>query len=394
MLNESGPLVAGMASITAVGLFDSEEKLVPLVSEFLTRAAQQRTLAFTSVATYGRNIGYMLEHLKLQKAFQSLSYDECLLIVSRNNIAQYFAHLREVEELDSTTVRNRDGCVMAFFNSFLCMGQGNQAAIRLDNPYAAGYISAAPKRRLVIACSLSDLKELILSTKYERERCVLQCIFDVGLRRSEVGRITLGAVNDALAYSQAQFVSSDDTTALNPDYCPLYVEGSKGRGNETKPRYSIVSRATLERVKRYHASPLYRKFMRRYQDASVTPCFFNAEGNPYNADSISKLLERVSERALKHKRISKMISPHKLRHGNAYAILGSPDLGTDYLDRLIITQKSLGHSRESVTEIYTQIPQDIYRHLCPVSGEIPTRAKNMTELAAVTKLKISLGDKM
>lgn len=34
--------------------------------------------------------------------------------------------------------------------------------------------------------------------------------------------------------------------------------------------------------------------------------------------AINKLLERLSKRAIKQGRLDRQISPHKLRHGNAY----------------------------------------------------------------------------
>ena len=393
MLNEDGPTVADQVSVTAVGLFDSEERLVPLVSEYLTFAVRSANLAALSAETYGRNIGYLLEHLKSTPTFKSSSYDEIFLAVSKHGIQRYYSHLREVDGLTSTTIRNRDACYMALFNDFLCVGGKHRSAVREDNPYAGGFLSPPPKKDLVYPCSLQELKALIESASSERERCLIQAIFDVGLRRSEVGRVTLGAVNKALGFAQANFVPDDALDWVHPDYCPLYIDGSKGPGSEFKPRYSIVSRAVLERIKRYHASPLFKKHARRYESADVTPCFFNSEGQPFNPDAISKLLERLSKRAVKSKRLERMVSPHKLRHGHAYAILTSPDFGDNYLDKLLMAQKSLGHEDASTTGIYTKLPQEIFHLVCPKRGEVSTKAKSMADLAAQTTLKIRLGDK-
>ena len=396
MLNEDGPLVAGQVSVTAVGLFDSEERLAPLASEYLSRAVQGANLAILSAETYGRNIGYLLDHLKSTSSFKNSSYDEILLAVTKQGILRYYTHLREVDGLSSATIRNRDGCYMALFNDFLCVGNNHQPPVRLHNPYAGGFISPAPKKNLVQPCSMQELKALIECSSAERERSLVQTIFDAGLRRSEIGRLTLGSVNRALDFACSNLVpdNADETERwAHPDYCPLYIDGSKGRGREFKPRYSIVSRSTLERIKRYHSTPLFRKFARRYELADDTPCYFNAEGKSYNADAVSKLLERLSKRAVKCKSVARMISPHKLRHGHAYAILASPDLGDNYLDKLLMAQKSLGHELFSTTEIYTKLPVEIFNMICPATGEIPTRAKSMASLASETALKIRLGDK-
>ncbi|MBM6444440.1 tyrosine-type recombinase/integrase [Pseudomonas sp. MIL9] len=389
LLNEDGPTVSGTQMVVGAALFDEDERIVPLVSEFLTNAAREQSLAFPSVKTYGRNIGYFLSHARAQDAYKHLSHDEVLLTVNRLTIAQYLEHLRNVEELDSTTIRNRDACLRTIISGYLCVARDDSPALRTTDPYSLGFISPKPKRRLVTACSLSDLKVLMLRSPYERERAVLQFIFDTGVRRSELGRVTAEAINTALCFAASNFICDGDETPIKPEYCPLYIHGSKGRGNEEKPRWAVVSRITLERVKKYMASPLYRKYARGYKHGEA-PCFFNADGRAYTADAISQLLRRLSEKAVAKRLLSKTIAPHKLRHGNAYAILNSPDLGADFLERLVITQKSLGHSRMETTEGYTLVPHDIYTVLSAETGEVMTRSALMAELYSQTKLKIDL----
>lgn len=136
----------------------------------------------------------------------------------------------------------------------------------------------------------------------------------------------------------------------------------------------------------------YKKYARKYTTPAETPAFFNANGTPFTPSSITKLLERVSKRAIKQGRLQRIISPHKLRHGNAYAILQSNDLGTDYLDRLVIVQKSFGHNHLSTTQMYTSIPQDIYNSMCDENGELLTRAEKMERLSKATQLKFGIRD--
>lgn len=87
-----------------------------------------------------------------------------------------------------------------------------------------------------------------------------------------------------------------------------------------------------------------------------------------------------------------MISPHKLRHGNAYALLRTPDIGTDFLDRMVAVQKTLGHSRLTTSETYTQIPHDLYQKLVRPGTETKTKAGEMAELSQQTRLRIDAGD--
>jgi integrase/recombinase XerC len=389
-LNDESPIVEGKVTVVGCAVFDEQEKILPLVSEFLTKSTQAKKLSIASVETYGRNLGYLVSNLRQLPAFGGCSPDEILMTVTRPSLAAYIADLRKVHGIDSVTIRNRDACYRTFFTKFLCIASNDQEARRKNNPYAGGFISPSPKRKLVTACSPGELEQLILSTQSERERVVLQFIFDAGLRRSEVGRVTLADINAAMRFSQEQMISDFNSAPVRPAYCPVLVEGSKGRGDETKQRYSIVSRPTLERIKKYHGSALYKRYSLRCASPETTPAFFNANGEPFNADAISALLRRVSDRGVKYRRLVRPIAPHKLRHGHAYAILNSSDLGSDILDRMVMVQKSLGHTHFDTTNVYTHIPQDIYRALCGTESDLLTKAQTMAQLWKSTTIRIDL----
>lgn len=298
-----------------------------------------RILSITSVETYGKNLGYAHQYLKARREFATARLDEAFLEVSRSLLTEYIAHLIEKEELSTKTVRNRDATLLSFFDTYLCAPISSGQVLRTDNPYKEGLLSPNPKKNLVIPCSLLELETLITSSGCERERCVLQFIFDAGIRRSELPRVTLAAVKKALDAQRYEYISSGDAPPLQIDYCSLEIAGSKGRSNQVKSRYTLVSRATLQRVQRYHASVLYRKHARKFKNDDSTPAFLNAHGDTYTANSVSKLLERLSARAIRACKLKKPISPHKLRHGYAYAILNSPDLGVDFAERLSSPRK-------------------------------------------------------
>ena len=379
--------------VTGAAVFDDDERLMPLVSGFLSHGLQTAQIAEQTAITYGRNLGYTCGYLMNRREFRDCERDSAFLEVRTHVIEEYFAHLREAEDISKKTVRNRDSSLMAFFNDYLCKGVDDVPALRTaTNPYTGGFLSPRPNKSLVVACSLRDLTALILSTQSERERCLLQFMYDAGLRRSEVPRVTLKAIDDAMRFQDTLFISPGVSEPVNADYCPLHIDGSKGPADSFKPRQTLVSRATLLRIKKYHASPLYKIPKRQFKGAENTPAFLNAEGGEYTPRSISKLLERVSERALNLLKIDRMISPHKLRHGNAYALLRTPDIGNDYLDRLVTVQKTLGHSELSTSEVYTQIPYDLYQKLVRPGTETKTKAGEMAELSQQTRLRIDAGD--
>lgn len=400
-LNESPTLEEGWAGesldarsqvLTGAAVFDDDERLLPLVSGFLSHGLANGHMSYQSALTYGKNLGYFHQYQMGRREFADCERDSAYLEVRTHVIEEYFAHLREEEELSTKTVRNRDSSLMAFFNKYLCRGIDDAPAPRqASNPYATGLLSRSPNRALVQSCTLADLKQLLLATESERERCVLQFIYDTGVRRSELPRVTLAAIEDAMKFQSTLFISAGVEATTNADYCPLYIEGSKGLADQIKPRMTLVSRATLLRVRKYHASPLYRMHKSQFGKAEETPAFLNTEGTPYTPNSVTKLLDRVSKRALAKMRIAKKISPHKLRHGNAYSLLRSPDIGKDHLDRLVAVQKTLGHSKLSTSEIYTQIPYDLYQKLLSPGSETKTKAGEMEELVKQTRLKIDAG---
>nr|WP_238336613.1 tyrosine-type recombinase/integrase [Vibrio sp. S12_S33] len=238
----------------------------------------------------------------------------------------------------------------------------------------------------------------MLSSKYERERLILQFIFDSGVRRSELGRINLSDIQEALRFTESQLWGVSKDQAISPSgYIPIIIAGSKGKSRQIKPRVAVVSIATLNRIKAYHASPLYKKYARKYdyrRHPELTPAFLNSHGERINAKSIDNLLEKLSNKALANGRILKLISPHKLRHGYAYEVLNSKDFGDDYLDRLVNVSKTLGHSKiETTQNTYTRIPVDIYQKMLDKDGEVLTKAKKMELLTKRTKIKILIGDR-
>ena len=381
----------GKVKVNGVGVFDDNGRILPLISKYLSYQSKHEKISYKSAGTYGKNLVYFLNYIRNRSDYSSEETDEVFITVPKYVIQEYLSFLDREEDKSSATVRNRDATIRAFIE-FLCNPTEDREPLRENNPYINGYLSKAPKRTPINACTLDELTVLIESTQSERERALLQFLFDSGIRRSELPRITFQNFKDATSFNSENFISQDSDQPIHPDYVPVAIKGSKGRGNQIKPRWTLVSVATFKRVQKYHSSPLYKKHIRNFDSPATTPAFLNAEGTSYTASAINKLLERVSRRAIRQGRLSRAISPHKLRHGNAYAILQSNDLGSDYLDRLVIVQKNLGHNQLDTTQMYTSIPQDLYNSMCDENGSPLTRAEKMERLTQRTKLKIGMKD--
>lgn len=377
--------------VNGVGVFDDSGKILPLISEYLSYQFKHEKIAHETANTYGKNLTYFLKYIRSRPDYSDDETDEVFITVPGYVIQEYCTFLSVEEHRSSATIRNRDGAIYAFLH-FLCSRTEDRQPLREDNPYSNGYFSKLPKRTPITSCTLDDLFILIQSTRLERERVILQFLYDSGVRRSELIRVTLKDFRDTVNFNSEKFISVDSDQPIHADYVPLAIKGSKGRGNQIKPRWTLVSSATIKRIQKYHASPLYKKHARKYVNPDQTPAFFNAKGTPYTRKAINELLERLSKRAIKKGRLDRIISPHKLRHGNAYAILQSNDLGSDYLDRLVIVQKNLGHNHLSTTQMYTSIPQEIYNTICDENGDLLTRAEKMRRLSEQTQLKIGIKD--
>lgn len=375
--------------VTGVVILSSDMKVLPLVSHYLTFELKFDSISDSSALTFGRNLGYFVDYLNSHKHYKHYKYDSALLDVQEHTIKEYFVDLKS-KGLSSQTIRNRDATLQSFYNKYLCTPRGNRPELRKDNPYQNGLLSSSPKSKQIQMCSQDELIALLRCTSNERERVLLQFMYDSGVRRSEIPRVSKSHIEAAINSNRNRLIVDDDTISVPSDYTQVHIEGSKGRKREIKPRTTIVSRVTLQRVARFHSSPLYRSKSRKF--GSNKPAFLNAEGTPYNSSSISKLLKRLSIRAIKRNLIKRAISPHMLRHGFAGEVLRSPDLGKDAIDRLVIVQRCLGHGSIVVTQIYTNLPFDIYGKLVDSDGVVLTRSQIMSRIWIATKKVIKLSD--
>jgi len=395
LLNERDDVnLYSVVDIDGCVVVDGDHKILPIITRYLNKRQHASKSAATTTGTYAKNLIYCLEYLSGRKEFEGFESDQAFLTVEADTLKDYFTWLRNEKKLAATTIRNRDATLKSLFCDFLCKPDRNKKVLREDNPYDEGLLTPSAKSGQIEACDLCELESLMISTPMERERLILQFIFDTGIRRSELTRVTLADIKKAINFQKAQFYGADKNySVVAQGYAPLNISGSKGRGREVKERTTLISAPTLKRVIAYHASPLYKRYARKFRTPSETPAFFSATGKPFGPRMVDKLLEKTSSTALKYRLIENSISPHKLRHGYAYEVLKSPDFGSNYVDRLIHVQKTLGHARSDSTEVYTQIPVAIYKTMTDERGAILTKSAKMETLYKRTKLKISIRDK-
>lgn len=371
--------------VTGVVVFNSKHQVLPKISNWLTEKLRGGLTPQGTIITFAKNFSYLFDYLGEHRTLKYLQLDDALLDIQRHTFKEYFNYLRTKKGLASTTISNRDATYQTFFNEYLCIARYNGKALREDNPYGEGLVFGSPKSKLVEMCSLDELVALLQSTSHEGEKSLIQFMYDSGLRRTEVTKVKKQHIDGAMNSEQHRLILDEGTVSIPSEYKAVYVVGSKGRRREIKERNTLTSIQTLGRVKRYFASPKYRVAARKF--GVEAPAFLNNQGNPYTPGSIGKLMDRLSKRALKKGLIKRHIHPHMLRHGFAGSVLRSPDLSTHSVDKLVLVQHCLGHSNLKTTQIYTQLPYDIYGKVANQDGEIYTRAQLMEQLNTKTKTK-------
>jgi len=372
---------------SGIAVFNQDMQVLPMVSDWLSIELSNLS-SVESIKTFAKNITYLLDYLSSLPLYKNKPLDSAFLHVQKHTIENYFVYLKNEKGLATTTIRNRDATYRDFFNYYLCKPRDNGNAYRDDNPYEEGYLSSRAKSKLVEMCNVDELVALMMCAHSESERVLLQFMFDSGVRRLEVLRVTKSDIEKALNIDAHSYIVDDHTILVPSQYTKLYIAGVKGKKREVKPRYTLPSINTLARLKRYFSSPEYRLRSKKY--GSDAPAFLNSYGAPYKASTINKLLHRLSIRALKKGLIKRAIHPHMLRHGFSGSLLRSKDLGIDAIDRLITLQYCLGHSQLQTTSVYTQLPYDIYGQIINEAGEVLCRADIMELVSIKTKKRASM----
>ncbi|KPZ56720.1 Tyrosine recombinase XerC [Pseudoalteromonas sp. P1-13-1a] len=372
-------------TVTGVAVFNSKHQVLPHVSNWLSEALRHGKTPLTTISTYAKNLSYLFDYLNEQSTFKYQELDNAILDIQEYNFNEYFAYLSQIKRLASTTISNRDATFQSFFNDYLCKARNNGKALRDDNPYDNGLIYGSSKSKLVEMCSLDELAALMMCTNHEREKVLLQFMYDTGLRRSEIPRVKKEHIDTALSTDKQMYILDAQTIVIPSEYKQVFVAGSKGKKRQINERYTLTSIHTLARLRRYFSTPEYR--IRAKKFGLDAPAFLNSHGAPYNSGSVSKFLSRVSERALRNGLIKRAIHPHMLRHGFAGSVLRSPDLGDHAVDKLVLLQICLGHAYLKTTQIYTQLPYETYGKIAGNNGEILTRSHLMEQLNAQTKTK-------
>ena len=174
-----------------------------------------------------------------------------------------------------------------------------------------------PQEKLPQVVSKKDVISMISFCKNIKHKCILSLLYSAGLRRSELLNLK---VND-----------------IDSNRMLIRVENGKGG----KDRYTLLSKITLEDLRKYYKAYKPSEFL-----------FEGADGGQYSPESVTKIVKRSAYLA----KVNKKVTPHMLRHSFATHLLEG---GTN----LRMIQNLLGHNSIKTTEIYTHISNKDFKEI-------------------------------
>jgi len=292
----------------------------------------------SSVMAYGRGISYFCDWLERSNRYPNLSLDQALEVVNRQDILDYHTST----SCSSSTKHHREAIIKECL-TFLATHEGNKVRDLENSPWGRtdelGYVVKKGNKKSPKIITTEHIIRLLKHMHNECERCMFHTQYDTGLRISEL-------IDLRISELPTESISKDQSF----EFLPLYIRGSKGRATGQKDRITLISRATLNRIRKYHQTPEYKLAPSWKVNDPNKPAFLTANQKPWSSRNASKQFKSAVLRSL----LNEDFKTHWVRHGTAFSVLTS-DIAKDYADKLLTVKQMFGHSNISTTEIYTQL---------------------------------------
>jgi len=322
---------------------DSAGKVVRSAHGWLSVLSRQAGLTYSinTVEQYGRTLTYLCRWIEQNTPYPGLDIDQNIRLLSRPDVVDWLSDMSKGGVGAKKTLLTRETTLKQFLD-WLTTDEGGHLRDDEDSPWGrdgtAGYITANSNARRPKFIAPETVIAVLTGMHNECERCMFHAQYDMGLRISELIALRVSDIPDDRRY--------------NPSYefIPICINGVKGRGGQFKERITLISRAVLQRIKRYHSSREYKLAPDWEIFDPNKPAFLTANQRKWTHRNASKQLKASVKRC----ELPVALSSHWLRHGTAYSVLRS-DIGKDYQDRMLMLQLMLGHTALKTTEIYTQI---------------------------------------
>ncbi|WP_418141478.1 tyrosine-type recombinase/integrase [Marinobacter sp. MA] len=341
---EAFPLSYANQKRMIVSLSDKNGKTIRHANRWLSYLSKAvgTSISPKTVEQYGRSIEYFCSWLEQTRQYPNIEIDEALEIITREDVLEWHEHQLSKGRVGNSTLHSREAALKAFL-SWLTSKEGGRVREIADSPWGRtndlNYVARRGHRKSPKFITPEHIVQLLNSMHNECERCMFHTQYDTGLRISELIGLKRSDLPPDSIFRDQGF-----------EFIPLCIRGSKGRAGSPKERITLISRAVLNRIRKYHNSVEYRLAEAWKINDPNKPVFLTANGRPWSTRNASKQFKSAVARS----NVGGEFSTHWMRHGTAFSILGS-DIGKDYEDRMLTAQQMLGHSHLGTTEIYTQI---------------------------------------
>ncbi len=351
-------LTAARSSGPVYCILDSRGAIVETVTDWVKSLVEAAGVSNTlsSAVQYGRTASYLCRWIEKSGPFPHLTVDENILRLSRQHLTAWLNHMRKDEGLEPTTVHSREVAIRTLME-WLSTKDAGRLRDPENSPYGRDgmlpYITRTPKALSPKFIPAKYVVQILNSMYNECERCMFHTQFDSGLRISEVANLKRSDIPDLARFDTAH------------EFLPFVARRSKGRGGNSSEKTTLISRAVLNRIKRYHASIEYKLAPDWNINDPHKPAFLTCNQLKWSTRNASKQFKEAVRRSNVHHDVS----THWFRHGTAYSVLRS-DIGKTYEEKMLLIQQMLGHASLKTTEIYTQVPAALLTKLTIKGKEI------------------------
>lgn len=226
--------------------------------------------------------------------------------ITSAQINRYIRHLIRTERI-SPSKQNQIINAIKFYDEKV-LGH-NKAYYLIDRPIKS--------KQLPRVISEEEVKKLIQVTENIKHKCIIGLLYSAGLRLNELLNLKPEDID-----SKRKIIN---------------IKNSKGN----KDRISLLSEKVLLLLRKYYKEHRPKVYL-----------FESYEGGKYSGSSVRNVVANASKKA----RLSKIVTPHVLRHSFATHLL---ERGTD----IRYIQTLLGHNSSKTTERYTWVTKKGFESL-------------------------------